>query len=72
MFYSDYGRDYSPCHMIIVTVTYTITAAHVHACEWNPNAVEALRRGLVRNHVSDRCTVHSGDNVKVVVFIIPW
>ncbi|XP_029020774.1 tRNA wybutosine-synthesizing protein 2 homolog isoform X2 [Betta splendens] len=37
-------------------------ATHVHACEWNPNAVEALRRNLEANRVSDRCTVHEGDN----------
>ncbi|XP_028272226.1 tRNA wybutosine-synthesizing protein 2 homolog isoform X2 [Parambassis ranga] len=37
-------------------------ASHVHACEWNPNAVEALQRNLVANRVSDRCTVHQGDN----------
>jgi tRNA wybutosine-synthesizing protein 2 len=37
-------------------------AKHVHACELNPDSVEALRRGLVANGVVDRCTVHSGDN----------
>ncbi|KPP64262.1 tRNA wybutosine-synthesizing protein 2-like, partial [Scleropages formosus] len=37
-------------------------AAHVHACEWNPHAVEALRRNLQLNGVSERCTVHEGDN----------
>ncbi|XP_023653623.1 tRNA wybutosine-synthesizing protein 2 homolog [Paramormyrops kingsleyae] len=37
-------------------------AAHVHACEWNPHAVEALRRNLELNGVSDRCTIHQGDN----------
>ncbi|DBA00712.1 TPA: hypothetical protein N0F65_001183 [Lagenidium giganteum] len=37
-------------------------AAHVHACEWNPDSVDALRYNLVRNHVDDRCTVHVGDN----------
>ncbi|XP_044061009.1 tRNA wybutosine-synthesizing protein 2 homolog [Siniperca chuatsi] len=37
-------------------------ASHVHACEWNPDAVEALRKNLVTNGVSDRCTVHQGDN----------
>ncbi|XP_049591540.1 tRNA wybutosine-synthesizing protein 2 homolog isoform X1 [Syngnathus scovelli] len=40
-------------------------AAHVHACEWNPHAVEALRKNLVINRVHDRCTVHPGDNRKV-------
>ncbi|XP_034545996.1 tRNA wybutosine-synthesizing protein 2 homolog isoform X2 [Notolabrus celidotus] len=37
-------------------------AHHVHACEWNPDAVEALKRNLVSNRVSDHCTVHQGDN----------
>jgi len=27
----------------------------VYACEWNPNAVEALRKGLVANAVAHRC-----------------
>ncbi|XP_031592294.1 tRNA wybutosine-synthesizing protein 2 homolog [Oreochromis aureus] len=37
-------------------------ASHVHACEWNPNAVEALKKNLEANGVSDRCTIHQGDN----------
>ncbi|XP_076595359.1 tRNA wybutosine-synthesizing protein 2 homolog [Chaetodon auriga] len=37
-------------------------ASHVHACEWNPDALEALQKNLVANGVSDRCTVHRGDN----------
>ncbi|XP_042349314.1 tRNA wybutosine-synthesizing protein 2 homolog isoform X2 [Plectropomus leopardus] len=37
-------------------------ASYVHACEWSPNAVEALQKNLVANGVSDRCTVHHGDN----------
>ncbi|RXN07357.1 tRNA wybutosine-synthesizing 2-like protein [Labeo rohita] len=37
-------------------------ASHVHACEWNPDAVKALQRNLQINGVSDRCTVHQGDN----------
>lgn len=37
-------------------------ASHVHACEWNPDAVKALKRNLVENGVSHRCTVHQGDN----------
>ncbi|KAL3194410.1 hypothetical protein MRX96_016205 [Rhipicephalus microplus] len=36
-------------------------AAHVHACEWNPDALEALHRNLQLNGVQDRCTVHAGD-----------
>ncbi|XP_049440959.1 tRNA wybutosine-synthesizing protein 2 homolog [Epinephelus fuscoguttatus] len=37
-------------------------ASHVHACEWNPAAVEALQKNLMANGVSHRCTVHQGDN----------
>ncbi|CAI5704989.1 unnamed protein product [Peronospora effusa] len=37
-------------------------AAFVHACEWNPDSVEALRFNLERNHVADRCKVYLGDN----------
>ena len=40
-------------------------AGHVHACEWNPDAVEALTRNLQLNGVADRCTVHAGDNRNV-------
>jgi len=46
---------------------YTLPAlvhggATVHACEWNPEAVQALRWGLDANGVGDRCTIHEGDN----------
>uniref|UniRef100_A0A3Q3EGI7 tRNA wybutosine-synthesizing protein 2 homolog n=1 Tax=Kryptolebias marmoratus TaxID=37003 RepID=A0A3Q3EGI7_KRYMA len=37
-------------------------AGHVHACEWNPDAVAALQKNLEANGVSDRCTIHQGDN----------
>jgi len=37
-------------------------ASHVHACEWNPEAVLALDRNLEANGVAGRCTVHVGDN----------
>ncbi|KAJ8255134.1 hypothetical protein GJAV_G00201300 [Gymnothorax javanicus] len=37
-------------------------AAHVHACEWNPYALKALKRNLELNGVSEHCTVHEGDN----------
>lgn len=40
-------------------------ASHVHACEWNPDAVEALKKNLSSNGVSDRCSVHQGDNRQV-------
>ncbi|KAL6117476.1 trmt12 [Pungitius sinensis] len=37
-------------------------ASRVHACEWNPDAVKALQKNLEANGVSDRCTIHQGDN----------
>ena len=37
-------------------------AAHVYACEWNPDAVESLRTNLALNAVERRCTVLFGDN----------
>ena len=37
-------------------------AKHLHACELNPDSIEALRRGLAANGVADRCTVYPGDN----------
>ncbi|XP_063397959.1 tRNA wybutosine-synthesizing protein 2 homolog [Mytilus trossulus] len=40
-------------------------ARHLHACEWNPDAVEALKKNLHLNGVEDRCTVHHGDNRKI-------
>ena len=42
-------------------------AQHVHACEWNPHAVEALKYNLQQNGVADRCTVHEGDNRNVSI-----
>lgn len=46
---------------------YTLPAlvhggATVHACEWSPEAVEALRWGLEANGVKHRCVIHEGDN----------
>ncbi|KAM9198093.1 tRNA wybutosine-synthesizing protein 2 homolog [Dugong dugon] len=40
-------------------------AAFVHACEWNPHAVVALRTNLEINGVADRCQIHFGDNRKL-------
>ncbi|XP_012892205.1 PREDICTED: tRNA wybutosine-synthesizing protein 2 homolog [Dipodomys ordii] len=40
-------------------------AAFVHACEWNPHAVAALRNNLELNGVADRCQIHVGDNRKL-------
>ena len=40
-------------------------AQHLHACEWNPDAVDALKKSLRLNKVEDRCTVYEGDNKEV-------
>ncbi|XP_023607719.1 tRNA wybutosine-synthesizing protein 2 homolog [Myotis lucifugus] len=40
-------------------------AAFVHACEWNPHAVVALKRNLEINGVAGRCQIHFGDNRKL-------
>ncbi|XP_071697573.1 tRNA wybutosine-synthesizing protein 2/3/4-like isoform X2 [Rutidosis leptorrhynchoides] len=37
-------------------------AKMVYACEWNPHAIEALKRNLEVNGVADRCVVLEGDN----------
>ncbi|CAL5062533.1 unnamed protein product [Urochloa decumbens] len=37
-------------------------AKFVYACEWNPHAVEALRRNVHDNNVQDRCMILEGDN----------
>ncbi len=42
----------------------------VHACEWNPLAIEALQRGLKVNGVEDRCVVHFGDNKKARTYSV--
>lgn len=38
------------------------SATHVHACEINPDSITALQKGLARNGVSQKCTIHHGDN----------
>lgn len=37
-------------------------AKQVYACEWNPYAVEALRRNVEVNGVNDHCIILEGDN----------
>lgn len=38
-------------------------AKHLYACEWNPNAIEALKKNLITNKVdSNRYTIIEGDN----------
>ncbi|XP_004679659.1 PREDICTED: tRNA wybutosine-synthesizing protein 2 homolog [Condylura cristata] len=39
--------------------------AFVHACEWNPHAIDALKKNLETNGVADRCQIHFGDNRKL-------
>jgi len=36
-------------------------AAQVLACEWNPNAVEALHRNLELNGIANKCQILEGD-----------
>lgn len=43
-------------------MTIRANAKTVYACEWNPHAIEALRRNLCANSVADRCIVLEGDN----------
>ncbi|PIK60631.1 tRNA wybutosine-synthesizing protein 2-like protein, partial [Apostichopus japonicus] len=40
-------------------------ATFVHACEWNPHAVEALKRNLELNKMKEKCQIHFGDCRKV-------
>jgi tRNA wybutosine-synthesizing protein 3 len=37
-------------------------AKHVHSCEWNINAINALKFNLKNNKVDNRCTIYEGDN----------
>ena len=37
-------------------------AAHVVACEWNENAIHALKWSLSANDLANRCTIVEGDN----------
>ena len=37
-------------------------AAHVVACEWNPDAIRALKWSLEANDLVERCTILEGDN----------
>ena len=48
------------------TLPYLVHAkeAHVHACEWDADALAALRHNLHANGVAARCTVHAGDNAR--------
>ncbi|XP_067005242.2 tRNA wybutosine-synthesizing protein 2 homolog [Anabrus simplex] len=37
----------------------------VHACEWNPYSVLALKISLQQNNVSDKCIIYEGDCLKL-------
>ncbi|KAL1140223.1 hypothetical protein AAG570_000155 [Ranatra chinensis] len=49
------------------TLPYLVKAGakFVHACDWNPDAIMALRRNLELNKVQDRCKIYEGDCRKV-------
>lgn len=47
---------------VLILVIIRANAKFVYACEWNPDAVEALHRNLQANSVADRCTILEGDN----------
>lgn len=40
-------------------------ADFVYACDWNPDAIEALKKNLILNKVQDKCKVCFGDNKQV-------
>ncbi|XP_075226181.1 tRNA wybutosine-synthesizing protein 2 homolog [Lycorma delicatula] len=48
-------------YFTIPFLVYT-KCSHVYACEWNPNAVAALKLNLKKNNVAIKCTVFEGDN----------
>uniref|UniRef100_H2Y0C0 tRNA(Phe) (4-demethylwyosine(37)-C(7)) aminocarboxypropyltransferase n=1 Tax=Ciona intestinalis TaxID=7719 RepID=H2Y0C0_CIOIN len=37
-------------------------ARFVHACEWNPDSVTALKANLLLNKVESKCKIYEGDN----------
>lgn len=49
-------------HLVIFTLPRRGGAKLVYACEWNPNAIGALRHNLLVNGVENRCVVLEGDN----------
>ena len=58
---------YSGVGYFVLPYLVHANASTVHACEWNPHAVEGLRRGLQANgrDLSAKCVIHFGDNRKV-------
>ena len=57
------------------TLPYLVkaNAEHLYACEWNPEAVRALRRNLGVNGCEDRCTVLEGGKCPPIptIFSLP-
>ncbi len=41
--------------LLLLRSLYAVAAAQVIACDWNPAALECLRRGLEANRVADKC-----------------
>ena len=37
-------------------------AKHVHACEMNPNSIQALEKALILNQIGEKLTIYPGDN----------
>jgi len=62
----EFGYRFTRCMWSSGNVTERGRMADLDACEWNPQAVEALRWSLQRNGVEQRCTIYSGDNREVV------
>jgi tRNA wybutosine-synthesizing protein 2 len=44
-------------------------AQHLHACEWDDDALKALAHNVRANGVEGRCTIHAGDNLHAVISI---
>jgi tRNA G37 N-methylase Trm5 len=47
-------------------VFFLLQVKHLHACEWNPDSLVALRFNLAHHRVAGKCTVHAGDNRRTV------
>ena len=58
-------------HETLIATAPLAGAAKVIACEWNPNAVEALHKNLTLNGVAERCEVLAGDNKLTAPKVVP-
>ena len=47
------------------------SAQRIHSCDWSPDAIDALHKGLLANHVADKCVVHHVDCRKVRIGYSP-